>query len=177
MTFAPNPPARIGTGMSAAVRTILFWFLMLALAVVLWQMSSKQKGAGNNASAASMTYSDFMAQVDENNVSSVKILESPSTAEVHGQLRQPAASFRVTIPKESIPDVTQRLQKQGASIEVSTAQDSNWRTTALDIGPIFLIVLLWIFARRRSRSGSIRNPPASPTTSTVPTIPTNRPLG
>jgi ATP-dependent Zn protease len=165
--------------MPASVRTILFWVLMVALAVVLWQMASKDKdkGAGNSGSAASMSYSDFIAQVNKNNVSSVRILESPSTAEVHGELRQPVASFRVTIPKESIPELTERLQKQGASIEVSTAQDSNWRTTAINVGPIILIIGLWIFVKRGSRGGSMRFPPTSPTSSTTPTVPTNRPLG
>jgi ATP-dependent Zn protease len=165
--------------MPTAVRTILFWFLMVALAVVLWQMASKDKdsGTGDSGSAASMNYSDFMAQVDENNVSSVKILESRSTAEVQGQLREPSSSFGVTIPKESIPELTQRLQKQGASIEVSSARDSNWRTTALPVVPIILIIVFWIFVRSGSRGRSMRFPPTNPTTSTTPTIPTNRPLG
>ncbi len=43
MTFAPNPPSR--TGMSPVVRTILFWLMMVALAVVLWQMVQKPQNA------------------------------------------------------------------------------------------------------------------------------------
>ena len=174
MTFAPNPQ-QPRTGMSSTVRTILFWVLMLALAVVLWKMADNDKGSGRSEPSSSMSYSDFMAQVDKNNISNVRIVGSPSTAEVRGQLRQPSASFRVTIPKESIPELTQRLQKQGASIEVSTVQDSNWRTTAVPIVPIILIIAFWFFVGRRSRS--MRNPPANPTPSTTPTIPTNRPLG
>ena len=174
MTFVPGQPRM---GVSPVVRTVLFWILMVALATVLWKMSSKSNRPGSGSSTSSMSYSDFMAQVDKNNVSSVKILESPSTAEVQGQLRQPNASFRVTIPKESIPDVTQRLQKQGASIEVSTAVDANRRTTAVNFLPIIVFIAVWIFIMSRRRGGSMRNPPANPTTPPTPTVPTNRPLG
>jgi cell division protease FtsH len=164
-------------GMSTTVRTTLFWVLMVALAVVLWQMASKDKSGAPPGSSSTMSYSDFMAQVDNNNVRSVKILESPSTAEVDGQLREPPQSFRVTIPKKAIPDLTKHLQKQGASIDVSTAKGADWRTTALNLLPIIIIVALWIFSMSRRRGGLTRNPPASPATPTTPTVPTNRPLG
>ena len=175
MTFVPNQQPRMG--MSTTVRTILFWVLMVALAVVLWQMASKDKSGAPPDSSSTIAYSDFMAQVDNNNVRSVKILESPSTAEVEGQLREPPQNFRVTVPKEVIPDLTERLQKQGATIDVSTAKGADWRATAVDLLPIIIFIAVWIFSMSRRRGGSMRNPPASPATSTTPTIPTNRPLG
>jgi ATP-dependent Zn protease len=174
VTFVPDQQPRIG--MPTAVRTILFWVLMLALAVVLWQMSAKNRTAGTSGSASAMSYSDFMAQVDKNNVSSVQILESPSTAEVRGQLRQPVASFRVTIPKESIPELTERLQKQGASIEVSTVNDNSWRASFVNLLPFVIILVLWIFmfVMRSGRNRPRQNPTSASPTSTIPT---NRPLG
>jgi ATP-dependent Zn protease len=177
VTFVPDQQPRMGV--SPVVRTILFWLLMVVLATVLWRMAeSDERGrAGTGDSSTSMSYSDFVSQVDKNNISSVRILESPSTAEVRGQLRQPNASFRVTIPKESIPELTQRLQKQGVSIEVSTARDSSWRSTAINLLPIIIIVALWILSMSRRSGRSMRKPPASPATPTTPTVPTNRPLG
>ncbi len=178
MTFVPNQQPRMG--MSTTVRTILFWVLMVALAVVLWQMASKDKPGAPASSSSTISYSDFMAQVDKSNVRSVKIVESPSTAEVEGELREPPQSFRVTVPKEAIPDLTERLQKQGASIDVSSGKDANWRTTAVNLLPIIVIVALWIFSMSRRSGRSMRNAPASPatpTTPTTPTVPTNRPLG
>lgn len=175
MTFVPNQQPRIG--MSTTVRTILFWVLMVALAVVLWQMASKDKSGAPPGSSSTMSYSEFTVQVDKNNVSSVRILESSSTAEVEGQFREPPQNFRVTVPKEAIPDLTERLQKQGASIDVSTAKDANWRTTATNLAPIIIIVALWIFSMSRRRGGPMRNTPSSPATPTTPTVPTNRPLG
>ncbi|MGC2332118.1 MAG: ATP-dependent metallopeptidase FtsH/Yme1/Tma family protein [Candidatus Acidiferrales bacterium] len=175
MTFVPNQQPRMG--MSTTARTILFWVLMVALAVVLWQMASKDRAGAPAGSSSTISYSDFMAQVDKNNVRSVRILESPSTAEVDGELREPPQNFRVTVPKEVIPTLTDRLRKQGASIDVSTAKGADLRTTIIDLLPIVIIVALWIFSMSRRRPGSMRNPPASPPTRTTPTVPTNRPLG
>jgi ATP-dependent Zn protease len=175
MTFVPNQQPRMG--MSTTVRTILFWVLMVVLATVLWKMAESDRRSGPSEPSSTMSYSDFMAQVDQNNVRSVKIVESPSTAEIEGQLREPAQSFRVTVPKEAIPDLTERLQKQGASIDVSTGKDANWRTTAVNLLPIIIIVALWIFSMSRRSGRSMRNPPASPAIPTTPTVPTNRPLG
>jgi 2-C-methyl-D-erythritol 4-phosphate cytidylyltransferase len=172
VTFVPNQQPRMG--MSITARTILFWLLMVALAVVLWQMASKDRSGAPAGSSSTISYSDFMDQVDKSNVRSVKILESSSTAEVEGQLREPPQNFRVTVPKEVIPTLTDRLRKQGASIDVSTAKGADSRSTIINLLLIIVVVALWIFSMSRRRGGPKRNPPASPAT---PTVPTNRPLG
>lgn len=163
-------------GLSTTVRTILFWVLMLALAVVLWQMASRNQGPPTSAPAAAMSYSDFMAQVDKSNVSSVRLLESPATAEVDGQLRDPQERFRTTIPKETIPALTDQLRRQGALVEVSEEKRASNRDLILNLAPFLVILALWIvmFMMRSRRNRPTQNPPPiSPT----PTIPTNRPLG
>ncbi len=176
MTFVPNQPGRTGTGagMPAELRTVLFWLLMVVLAAVLWKMANNGKGSGPSAPPSSLNYSDFMAQVDKNNVSSLKIVESPATAEVEGQLREPQERFRTTVPKETIPALTDRLRKQGVPVEVSEDNSVSWPRLLVNILPFLIILALWIFMIRRrwrgTRSG--QNPPATPTT---PTIPTNRP--
>ena len=147
--------------MSPVARTILFWVMMIALATVLWQMASSS-APGSPSSA--MSYSDFMAQVDKNNVASVRLLESPVTASVQGQLRQPAENFKVTIPKEVIPDLTDRLRKQGASVEVAEVKEGNWVTLLINFSPILLIVGTWIFMMRRMQNR--RNPPSPGTPAT-----------
>jgi cell division protease FtsH len=163
MTFVPQQRSYSG-GLSPRARTVIFWVLMIALAVVLWQMSPKKTAPA----AAAMTYSDFMAQVDKGNVSQAHLYESPSTAEVQGQLRQPPSGFRVTISKETIPDLTDRLRKQGVNVQVSTLQNSGWKATLVNLGPFVLILAIWIFLinRRNRRLGA--QPPAN-----AP----NRPIG
>jgi cell division protease FtsH len=161
--------------MPVALRTVLFWLMMVALAAVLWKMASNDRRSGPSEPSSSISYSDFMAQVDKNNVASIRLLESPATAEVEGQLREPRERFRTTIPKETIPTLTERLRKQGVPVEVSEDNRVSFPRLLVNMLPFLLILGLWIFMIRRRWRGARpgQNPPAASTTS----IPTNRPLG
>jgi cell division protease FtsH len=174
VTFVPDQQQRMG--MSPVVRTVLFWVLMVALAAVLWRMASNDNRSGPGEPYSLMSYSDFMAQVDKNNVASIRLLESPATAAVEGQLRDPQEKFRTTIPKETIPALTDQLRKQGAVVEVSEEKRMSGRDMIANLAPFLAIVALWIVTfMARSR----RNKP-TPSASSVPptsTVPTNRPLG
>jgi ATP-dependent Zn protease len=167
VTFAPNAPSR--TGAFNPIRVALFWLMMVGLAVILWQVDSRPN---SEKAAAGMAYSDFMNQVDRNNVASVKLYTSQSTAEVYGRLRQPVQDFKVTIPKETIPDLTERLRKDGVTIEVSSSPDSDWRSAALRALPFVVLFVVWIlrFARMRTKWNQSR--PNDP-----PSEPSSRPLG
>ena len=164
MTIVPSVGRRLGP--RDTVRTILFWMLMIALAAVLWQMASKT-GPGSN-SANAMSYSEFMNNVDQNNIASAKLIESQSTARIEGRLRRPIEDFSVTIPKEVIPDLTDRLRKQGAPVEVVEAKQANWANIVITIAPFIVIIALWIYIMRQRQAQAKRaeGPP-----------PPNQPLG
>ena len=143
--------------MSPVARTLLFWVMMIALAMVLWKMATKSP---ESKSSQAMSYSDFMSCVDANNIASVTLIESQSTAEIHGQLRQHIQAFTVTIPKEAILDLTERLRKQGVIVEVTENKEpapANWSTLLVNFSPIILIVGIWIYMMRRMQNR--RNPP------------------
>ncbi|MGH9715710.1 MAG: ATP-dependent metallopeptidase FtsH/Yme1/Tma family protein [Candidatus Acidiferrales bacterium] len=162
MSFVPEQGRSLGS--FNPVRTILFWFLMVGLAVVLWQMVP-HRNQGNGSAA--IPYSSFMDQVDRNNVASVALHTSSSTAEVQGELRQPAERFETNVPKEVIPDLTERLRKQGATVSVSAMHTSNWTNQAIDWGTLVLLLVGWIFLSRRRNRGQ----------GGVPSQRENRPLG
>ena len=158
--------------MSPIGRTILFWVMMVALAFVLWKMANDNAPA--KPAPPALSYSEFMANVDRNNVKSAKLLESPATAEVQGELRDAPRDFSVTVPKEVIPDLLEKLRKQAATIEV-TEVPAQRKTTLpemlINLSPILLIVGLWILMfMRRQKPQTAPNPPQAGT-------PTNRPLG
>jgi cell division protease FtsH len=160
--------------MPVVLRVVLFWLLMLVLAVVLWQIASKDKSGAPADSSSSISYSDFMAQVDKNNVSSVRLLESPATAEVEGELREPQGRFRASIPRETIPALTDQLRKQGVLIEVSEQKKTSGLEVIVDLLPFFIILVLWIYMVKRRWVRARQNPSAAPST---PTMPTSRPIG
>lgn len=162
MTFAPASTRR--GGMSMTSRTLIFWIMMMALAVFLWRLASNTT---NPPAAAPMSYSDFAAQVDKGNIASAKLLEGRSTTQIQGQLRQPAQNFAVTIPNEVIPDLMQRLQKQGTTVEVHEAAGANpasVRSLLINLAPLLGILLLAVFIfrmRRNQRSQSQQGTPSS----------------
>ena len=160
MSFAPSGGA-FARGMSV-YRTVVFWLMMIALAAVLWQMASKRGPSSNSASA--MSYSDFMNCVDQSNVASAKLIESQSTARLEGKLRQPARDFSATIPKEVIPDLTERLRKQGASVEVAEEKEANWVTIVITLAPLVLILIFWFYMMKQRQARPDRpagTPPSS----------------
>jgi cell division protease FtsH len=161
VTFAPD----VRGGPPPAVRALLFWLLMVFLAGVLWKTASTSPRSN---SAATIKYSDFMNCVDDGQVTAATLIVSQNTAEIQGQLRDPSRKFAVTIPKEVIPDLTERLRKQGVSIEVSQNAAPNWQRTALSIAPLIILVGFW-FAIMRRRSARLDAP--------SPSDPSNRPLG
>jgi ATP-dependent Zn protease len=166
MTFAPNQPRR--PGLTPALRMSLFWLMMIALAAVLWLVSSKSP---NPPGVTEMSYSDFMSQVDRNNVASARLLESRSTTLIQGQLRQPVQNFTSTIPNQAVTDLLQRLEKQGTTIDVREATGANPASATsllINIAPLLVIAVLalFMFSRMRKR----RTPPQQGT-------PSNRPLG
>jgi ATP-dependent Zn protease len=153
MTFVPYGR---GTGKPVSVqRTIVFWLMMIALAVVLWQMASKNAPSSNSASA--MSYSELMNNVDRKNIATAKLIESQSTAELQGTLRQPVESFQVTVPKEVIPNLTETLRKQGVSIEVVERKEASGSAGALALAALATVlsaVVVIVMKRKRSRAAT-----------------------
>jgi ATP-dependent Zn protease len=108
-----------------------------------------------------------MTQVDKHNVGSAKLLVSQSTAQIQGQLCTPPENFSVTIPKEVIPDLTERLRKQGATVEVAEIKDTNLVNTLINFSPILLIVGVWIFMMRQRSAMRKQPPPNNPSSGPI----------
>jgi len=141
MAFAPSE--RTASQLSVTRRTVIFWLFMLALGALLWKMDSWQVGEELN-------YSDFMQQVDKNNAASAELLTGQNTSRVRGTLRAPAKRYSTTIPKEVIPDLTERLKKQGVPLTVSKRK-IQLPGAILNYAPLILLIVFWIFAMNRIR--------------------------
>ena len=147
--------------MRSLQRKVTFWFVMIALTAFLWRFFA------NGPLSPSTSYTDFMKHVDRNEVANVRLVSSPSTTLIEGRLRQPPQDFQVRIPKETVSDLTERLRKQGVSIEVVQREDANWASL---IGILFVAIFFLglLLAMRRTYAQRLRN-------AGVP--PQNRPLG
>lgn len=155
MSIVPNSGRN--SMMPSAVRNLLFWFLMILLAVVLWQMVSKNP----SDQSSKLSYSDFMNQVDGNNVQTANVGVAQTTADVSGKLKQPAATYRSTVPRDTLTTLLDKLRQDGVDVQVSEEKNSA-ANFIIGIAPIILLVGLWLFMMRmRMRQNS--NPPNQPT--------------
>src|ERR1700686_3240416 len=123
---------------------------IILLCVVLWRMVS---ASGQSARQEEPSYSEFMAQVDRGNVKEVTIYLSPNSYEVQGEERQPDRKFKVTVFKESAPELTKDLRDRGVLINVKEVMRADWVNFLLTAAPIFLLVGFWIIMMRQMQAG------------------------
>jgi cell division protease FtsH len=135
---------------NSTVRTVLFWVMMIALAVVLWQMASK---TGPATKEEDLSYSNFLAKVESGNIKDVSILLSPNSAELQGEYRDSGKFHGVTVANTAIPDVTKTLQEKGVPFNYKEVKEANWVSLLINFSPILLIVGIWIFMMRQMQAG------------------------
>ncbi|HXU48160.1 MAG TPA: ATP-dependent zinc metalloprotease FtsH [Candidatus Binatia bacterium] len=138
--------------MNSAVRNILFWVLMILLAVVLWQMASR---GGQSGHEDQPSYSEFLSKLDNGEVKNVTINLSQNSADLEGVYKDQAnTKFRnVTVANSVIPDITKALQDKGVPYEYKEVSNGNWINFLVGVAPIILLVALWIFMMRQMQAG------------------------
>src|SRR5437870_3638308 len=125
---------------------------IILLGVVLWKMVSAN---GQSAREQEPSYGEFMADVEKGNVKEVTLYLSPNSYEVQGELRggDSPRKFRVTIFKESAPELAKELREKGVMIRVKEVTRGDWLTFLLNAAPLFLLVGFWIFMMRQMQAG------------------------
>jgi len=124
--------------------------MMIALAVVLWEMASRPNATTKEDEP---NYSNFLAKVDSGNVKDVSILLSPNSAELQGEYRDGGKFRGVTVANTAIPDVTKALQDKGVLFNYKEVKEANWVSLLINFSPILLIVGIWIFMMRQMQAG------------------------
>jgi cell division protease FtsH len=136
---------------NSTVRTILFWLLMILLAVVLWKMASP---SSQTAHEDEPSYTKFLAQVQSGNVKEVTVYLKQNSAEIQGEYRDNSTKFRnVTVANSSIPDITKMLQDKAVLINIKEVKDGDWLAFMVNFAPVILLVLFWIFMMRQMQAG------------------------
>jgi len=135
---------------NSTVKTILFWMAMILLAVLLWRMAST---GGQTARDQTPSYTDFQTQVQKGNVSEATIMLSPVSAEVDGEFRDPKAKFRVTVPKETLSDLTKELQDKNVEVNIKEVRNNDWVSFLIDGVPFLLLLVVFLIMMRQMQSG------------------------
>ena len=136
--------------MNSTVRTILFWLLMILLAVVLWKMAST---GGQSAHEDEPQYTNFLDKVHGGKVKDVTIYLSQNSAELQGEYRNGTKFRGVTVANTAIPDLTKALQDQHIIYNYKEVKDANWISFMINFAPLILLVAFWIFMMKQMQAG------------------------
>src|SRR6202166_953583 len=135
---------------SSRLKTVMFWLFIIMLAVLLWTLVSK---SGQGAREEEPSYSEFMAQVDRGNVKEVTLYLAPNSYDVEGEWREPSKKFRLTVFKESAPDLTKELRDKQVLINVKEVNKADWLTLLINFAPLALLIAFWIFMMKQMQAG------------------------
>jgi cell division protease FtsH len=135
---------------NSTVKTVFFWMAMILLAVLLWEMASR---GGQTARDESPSYTEFQSEVQKGNVSEVTIMLSQVSAEVDGEFREPKAKFHVTVPKETLSDLTKELQDKNVDVNIKEVRSNDWVSFLIDAVPFILLLVIFLIMMRQMQAG------------------------
>ena len=136
-------------------KSMIFWVTLALIALMFYSIYS-----GMSADTAEITYSEFVEEIEAENVSEVSFRQT----EVEGTLTQPKtfssiestksfSKFKTRIP---FPDVNyqliERLEKSGAKVVAEV--ESNYVSYFLSILPWVVLVFIWLFFLRQMQGAS-----------------------
>ena len=125
----------------------MFWIFIFIVVVLLWQ--TIQNGAGE---PKEQTFSDFLAEVEAENVEAVTIKQNELTYRLKGSL-QPEGKFDYLTQFPDYDGLVPQLLEQDVKITAEKPKDSPLLAIFLTWGPVLLIVGLWIFFMRQFQAG------------------------
>ena len=131
--------------MNSTVKTVVFWLVIVLSGVLLWQVV---KGANSGTKERDITFSEFLSQVDQGNVSEVTIVGP----DVHGKFKNDKATFHTTVV-EGYPDMIKEMRDKGVNITVKNNQGGGWPTWLLNLAPFILLGALWFIMIRQMQTG------------------------
>ncbi len=133
--------------MNSTFRSLLFWIVIFGVVVLLWQ--TIQNGT---AESQERTFSDFLAEVEAENVEEVTIKQNELTYRLKGS-PQPEGKFDYITQFPDYDDLVPKLIEQDVKITAEKPKDSPLLAIFLTWGPVLLIVGLWIFFMRQFQAG------------------------
>ncbi len=132
-------------------RKASFWILLALLSFVAMQMISGQRDA-----ASEFTYSEFLAQLGNDNIDSVRVVLGNR---VEGSLRSPVSrgdestvQFVTKLPGEIQESLLEQMYEQGVTIDADPDQ-RGLVTVLISVLPWLLFIAFWIWIFRTMQGG------------------------
>ncbi|HEY5597952.1 MAG TPA: ATP-dependent zinc metalloprotease FtsH [Kiloniellales bacterium] len=121
--------------------------LWLVIVLLLFALFNLFQGTATTGRQQPMAFSDFVDQIDNGQISKVKI----QGKEIEGEFRD-GRQFRTFTPED--PTLVDRLRKNGVRIEAAPPEEvSPLLSVLISWFPMLLLIGVWIFFMRQMQSG------------------------
>jgi cell division protease FtsH len=131
--------------MNSNVKTVIFWFVLICVAVLMWTVVKQ----GRTKQDQPLTFTQFMNQVEAGKVKSVQITGN----EVRGVFSDDGSGLHTLVPT-NYPELFKALRDKGVNVEIKDAGAGNyWITMLINAIPFVLLLAFWIFMMRQMQSG------------------------
>jgi cell division protease FtsH len=133
--------------LNSTLKNLLFWMVLIVLAVLIYQFSSSLQNKENE-----MDFSVFMKHVENKDVLTVTIKGNQITGTLAGTSGTVNEKFRTYAPA-SYDGLANRLENMGVRIKAEPDAASPWTGMLLWWAPLLLMIGFWIFIMRQMQSG------------------------
>ena len=135
--------------MNVTAKTIVFWVVMLATAVLLWQVVK----TGTPDKEQELNFTRFLDEVEAGNVAEVTIVGTNNAPpQIRGKLKKEGQAFKTVAPP-NYPDMIKQLREKNVVIQVKEVSSSSWVSLLVQASPFLLLIGFWIFMMRQMQSG------------------------
>ena len=133
--------------MNSTFKSLLLWIFIFAAVVMLWQMMR-----GTTAENQELTFTEFLAAVDNKQVREVTIRDGEATGKFKGSQKPDyKMDFHTQLPPWD--GLIDKLRESGVAIKAEKEGSSPLFALFITWGPILLIAGLWIFFMRQFQAG------------------------
>ena len=123
-------------------RNIAFWVILLLLVLALFQVFN----SSSNFTAQSVSYSDFIQNVNDGKVKSVTLNGEQIAV-------TPSDGAAYTVIKPAGEQVTDRLLGKGVNINAKPQEQSSFMTILISWAPLLLMIGVWVYFMNRMQGG------------------------
>jgi cell division protease FtsH len=126
------------------VKTIIFWAVLICVAVLLWAVVKN----GHTRPDRALNFSEFLNEVENGNIKSVSL----NGNQVKGDFATGRDSFHTVVPA-NYPKLYDMLSEKKVQMDFQDNNSSSWVSILVNASPFLLLIGFWIFMMRQMQSG------------------------
>ncbi|NDJ11055.1 MAG: ATP-dependent zinc metalloprotease FtsH [Acidobacteriia bacterium] len=130
--------------MNSNVKTVIFWVILVSVAVLLWVVVKRDHGKVDRP----LNFSEFLAEVDAGNIKNVNI----NVNEVKGEFMNGRDAFHTVVPN-NYPKLFDLLSEKKVAMTFLDPASVGWVSLIVQYSPFILLIGFWVFMMRQMQSG------------------------